>query len=122
MSSKACRTVLFPEPESPVRMTRCRESCRACGFTGGGGSILFPALVSAGYAHVFAVLRDGAAGNVDAGVIKFLGNLFVGQRLRRIFFFNHLLDEPLEREERHAAALRPVDRFTEEGTQFQHAL
>src|SRR6476660_1038592 len=122
MSSKACITVLFPEPESPVRMTRWCESCRRCGFTGGAGSTLFPALVGAGNTHVFAVLRDSAASNVNAGVVELLGNLFVGQRLRRIFFFNHLLDEPLKREQRHAAALGPVDRFTEEGTQLKHAL
>src|SRR5712691_6978477 len=107
MSSNAWRTVLFPEPESPVRITRCRASCLACGFTGGAGSTLFPALVGAGDAHVFAVLRDGSAGDVNAGVIEFLGDLFVGQRLRRIFFFDHLLDEALQRLERHAAALRP---------------
>src|SRR6266446_10376575 len=122
MSSKAWSTVLFPEPESPVRITSCRAAWLAFGFTGGAGSILFPALVSAGDTHVLAVLRYGAAGDVNARIIEFLGDLFVGQWLRRIFFFNHLLDEPLESEQRHAAALGPVDRFTEEGTQLQHAL
>src|SRR6267378_6293520 len=104
MSSNACKTVLFPEPESPVRMTSCRASCRAGGFTGGAGSTLFPALVGAGNAHVFPVLRDSTAGDVNSPVIEFLGDLFVGQRLRRIFFFDHLLDKPLEREQGHAAA------------------
>jgi hypothetical protein len=33
MSSKARRTVLFPEPETPVRMTRWRESFLADVFT-----------------------------------------------------------------------------------------
>src|ERR1700716_2766534 len=103
MSSNAWRTVLFPEPESPVRMTSCRASCLMCGFTGDAGSTLFPALVSAGDAPVFAVLRDGAASDVNAGIIKFLGNLCVGQRLRRIFFFDHFFDEPHEREQGHAA-------------------
>ena len=34
MSSNACKTVLLPEPESPVRMTSCRGSFRVGGFTG----------------------------------------------------------------------------------------
>src|SRR6266849_2665764 len=103
MSSTAWSTVLFPEPESPVRITSCRASCLACGCTGGVGSLRFPALVGAGDTHVFAVLRHGTAGDVTAGIIEFLGDLFVGQWLRRIFFFNHLLDEPLESEQPHAA-------------------
>src|ERR1700675_4070095 len=121
MSSKAWSTVLFPEPDSPVRITSCRAADMAFGFTGGADSILFPALVGAEYTHVFAVLRDGAAGDVNACIIEFFGNFLVGQRLRRIFFFDHFLDEPLERKQRHAAALGSVDRFAEEGTQLQHA-
>src|SRR5258708_2878264 len=108
MSSKACRTVLLPEPESPVRITRCRVSCRACGFTGGRRSALFPALVSAGNSHVFAVLCDRAARDVDACVIQLLGDLFVSQGVSGIFLFNHFLDHALEGEEGHTAALRPV--------------
>src|SRR2546425_11408148 len=95
MSSNACRTVLFPEPESPVRMTRCREFCRACGFTGGAGSVLFPALVGAGYAHVFAVLRDGAAGDGDFPLLEFFWGLFVVARLCGIFFFFSFFFESL---------------------------
>src|ERR1700694_4782414 len=113
MSSKAWRTVLFPEQESPVRMTSCRASCLFCGFTGGAGSTLFPALVGAGDPHVFAVLRDGAASDVDSGVAELLADLFVRQRLGGIFFFDHLLDEALERQERHPAAFRTVHRFAE---------
>src|SRR3984893_2540305 len=117
MSSNAWRTVLFPEPESPVRMTSCRASCLVCGFTGGAGSTLFPALVGAGDSHVFAVLRNRPAGDVDAGVVPLLGNLFVGQRLCRIFLFDHLLDEALEGEEGHPAAFRTVHRFAEKRSQ-----
>src|SRR6266850_1492068 len=91
MSSNACRTVLFPEPERPVRMTSCRASCLACGFTGGAGSTTFPAPVGAGDAHVFAVLRDGSAGDLYAGVIEFLGYLFRRQTRIRFMFFNRRL-------------------------------
>src|ERR1700722_19866885 len=103
MSSKARRTVLFPEPERPVRMTRCRASRLVGGFTEGARSALHPALVSAGDAHVFPILGDGAARDVDASVVELFGDLFVGEGLRGVFFFNHFLDETLEREERHSA-------------------
>src|SRR5271170_3989139 len=122
MSSNARRTVLFPEPETPVRMTRWRESCLVDGFTGGGGSALHPALVSAGDAHVFAVFGDGAARDVDAVVVELFGDLFVGERLRSVFFFDHFFDEALEGKERHVAPFGAVDRFAEEGAEFEDAL
>src|SRR6266404_9913755 len=122
MSSKALSTVLFPEPERPVRITRWRASRLTVCFTGRGRSVFHPALVSAGYAHVFAIFRDGAASDVNAGVVEFLGDLVVGERLGAVFFFDHFLDQALEREQRHAAAFRTVYGFTEEGAQFQDAL
>src|ERR1700674_1870323 len=97
MSSNARRTVLFPEPESPVRMTSWRVSGLVSGFTGGGGSVFFPGLVGAGNSHILAVFRDRAPRDVNTGVIKLFGNLFVRQRLGRIFFLDHLLAQPLER-------------------------
>src|SRR6266478_3485877 len=122
MSSKAWSTVLFPEPESPVRMTSWRDSRLAVCFTGRGRSVFNPALVGAGDAHVFAIFCDRAARDVNAGIVELFGNLIVGERLGAVFFLDHFLDQALEREQRHAAAFRTVNRFAEEGAQFQHAL
>src|SRR6266850_5578325 len=122
MSSKALSTVLFPEPERPVRMTSWRASRLTGCFTGRDRSVLHPPLVSAGYAHILAIFRHRAASDVNAGVVEFLGYLVVGERLGAVFFFDHFLDQALEREQRHAAAFRTVHGFTEEGAQFQDAL
>jgi hypothetical protein len=78
MSSKDFSTVLFPEPESPVRTTRCRASCLVDGrFTGVRALTLHSALVRAGNSHIFAVFRHRAARNVNACVIQFLRDLFI---------------------------------------------
>src|SRR5882762_12038503 len=122
MSSKAFSTVLLPEPERPVRITSWRASRRTGCFTGRCRSVFHPALVSAGYAHVFAIFRDGAASDVNTSVVEFLGDLVVGERLGAVFFFDHFLDQALERKQRHAAAFRTVYGFAEERAQFQHAL
>src|ERR1700732_4065267 len=114
MSSKALSTVLFPEPESPVRMTSWRASRLAVCFTGRGRSVFYPALMCAGDAHIFAVFCHGAAGGVEAGVVEFLVDLIVGERLGAVFFLDHFLDQALEREQRHTAAFRTVHRFAEE--------
>src|SRR5580704_4094913 len=116
MSSKVLRTVLFPEPERPVRMTSWRWWRVECCFTGGAGSALYPALMGAGDAHVFPVFRDRAARDVDAGIIEFLGDLIVGQRLGGIFLLDHLFYQAFQGEQRHAAAFGPVHRLTEERT------
>src|SRR5260370_27375628 len=65
MSSKARSTVLFPEPESPVRITSWRASRLSICFTGRSRSVFNPALVGAGDAHIFAVFCDGTAGGGD---------------------------------------------------------
>src|SRR6266436_4003066 len=122
MSSKAWSTVLFPEPESPVRMTSWRASRLAGGFTGRGRSVFYPALVGAGDAHIFAIFCDGATCDVNAGVVELLGDLIVGERLRAVLFLNHFLDYALEGEQGHAAAFRAVHRFAEERAQFKHSL
>src|SRR6267154_2175952 len=122
MSSKALSTVLFPEPERPVRITSwCASRLTGC-FTGRGRSVFHPALVSAGDAHILVIFRDGAASDVNAGVVEFLSDLVVGERLGAVFFFDHFLDQALEREQRHAAAFRTVHGSTEEGAHFQDAL
>src|ERR1700686_723189 len=121
MSSKALRTVLFPEPERPVRITSWRAWRLASGFTGRGRSVFYPALMGAGNAHVFAIFRHRAARDVNAGVIELFRDLVVGQRLGAVLFFDHFLDQALQCEQRHAAAFGTVHRFTEERTQFEHA-
>src|ERR1700675_3210890 len=115
MSSKDFSTVLFPEPESPVRTTRCRASCLFGGrFTGARALTLHSALVRAGNSHIFTIFRYSAARNVDARVIQLLRDLLVRQRLGAIFFFDHLFYYTLQGQQGHRAALRPVHRFAEE--------
>src|SRR6202795_2273952 len=112
MSSKDFSTVLFPEPESPVRTTRCRASFLVGGrFTGARALTLHSALVRAWNSHVFAVFGHRAARNMDARVIQLLRNLLIRQRLRAIFFFNHLFYYTLQGQQRHGTALRPIYRF-----------
>src|SRR5579859_8149406 len=106
MSSKACSTVLFPEPESPVRMTSWRASRLAVCFTGRGRSVLHSALVSAGDAHVFAIFGDCAAGHMNPRIVEFLGDLIIGERLGAVFFLNHFFNQTLQGQQRHAAAFR----------------
>src|SRR5258705_4344754 len=89
MSSKALSTVLFPEPERPVRMTSWRASRLTGCFTGRGRSVFHPSLVSAGYAHILAIFRDGAAGDMNGGVRGVLGGLIVRGRGCVLFFSAH---------------------------------
>src|SRR5215475_2835542 len=115
MSSKACRTVLLPEPESPVRMTSWPGRRREVASLFAGRRLVFDtALMRAGDTHVFAIFGNGAASDVDAVVVELLGDLLVGKRLGGVFFFNHFLDQPLQREQRHPAALRAIYCFAEE--------
>src|ERR1700732_474317 len=115
MSSKARSTVLFPEPESPVRITSWRASRLSGCFTGRSRSVFNPALVGAGDAHIFAVFCDGAAGDVNTAVVELFGDLIVGERLGTVFFFDHFLDQTLAREQPHADDFRTVHRFTAAG-------
>src|SRR5271165_5392424 len=101
MSSNALSTVLFPDPDSPVRMTSCRPGFRGVRewrserFTDFEDSTLDPALVGARDSHIFPVLCHGPARDVDAIFFQLLGNLFVGERLGGIFFVDHFLHQPL---------------------------
>src|SRR6516165_7718267 len=128
MSSKALRTVLFPEPESPVRMTSWRPTFRAvrelplARFTAWAGSSFDAALVRARNAHVFAVFRHGASCDVNSVFLEFLGNLFVGQGLGGVFLVDHFFDQPLQGLQRHTAAFRAVDGLAEEGTELDDPL
>src|ERR1700732_544011 len=76
-------------------MTSWRASRRAGGFTGRGRSVLCPALMGAGNAHIFAIFRHRAARDVNAGVIELFRDLIVSERLCAVFFFYHFLDMPL---------------------------
>src|SRR5579859_4388303 len=122
MSSNAFSTVLLPEPERPVRMTSWRESCLEGSFTEGASSRLYPALVRARDAHVFAILGNCAARDVDAPVVEFFCNLLVSERLRGVFFLDHLFNEALQRQQGHSAAFGTVHCLAEERTKFEHAL
>src|SRR6185369_11794257 len=69
---------------------------------------LHSALVGARDAHIFPVLRDRAASNLDALRLKDAGDLLVGQRSGGVFFLNELLDPALQDEQRGAAAFRAI--------------
>src|SRR5579859_3572108 len=99
MSSNAWRTVLLPEPESPVRMTNWRDSRVERVFTAGGCSTLHPPLMRAGNTHIFAIFCHGAPRDANAGVLKLLRNLVVRQRLGRVFFIDHFLYEAFQRQQ-----------------------
>src|SRR5258708_35723397 len=119
MSSKAVSTLLFPEPESPVRITSWRASRLSGGFTGCDRSVFYPALVGAGEAHIFAIFCDGAARDVNAGIVELFGNLFVVERRGAVFFLDHFLYHALERVQRTPAAFRTVHRFAYYGAQYE---
>src|SRR5260221_6238532 len=86
MSSKARSTVLFPEPESPVRITSWRASRLSTCFTGRSRSVFNPALVGAGDAHIFAVFCDGTAGKGEVTVAARFCDLFARGRFGGGFF------------------------------------
>src|SRR5260370_8487763 len=99
MSSNALSTVLFPEPESPVRMTSWRASRLAVCFTGRGRSVFYPALVGTGDAHIFAIFCDGAAGGGNFRVLSLFFGFFLRGRgvspfLLPPFFFLTPFDPP----------------------------
>src|SRR5579883_1611884 len=92
-------------------------------LAGGTPALLFhSALVGTRDAHVLAVFRNRAASDLDALRLKDAGDLLVGQRPGGIFFFDQLLDAPLEDQQRGVAALGPLHAFGEEVPQFEHAL
>src|SRR5215471_17951881 len=62
--------------------------------------ISLSALVGARDAHIFPVLRDRAASDLDALRLEDAGDLLVGQRPGGIFVFDQLLDAAFEDEER----------------------
>src|SRR5215470_7430035 len=115
MSSNARRTVLFPEPESPVSMTSWRDSRLERGFKEGERSILYPPLMCAGYPHVFSVFRNRSSRYADACIFQLLCDLIVGQWVRGILFINHFLHKAFQREQRHSSALGPIHCLAKKG-------
>src|SRR5581483_9086373 len=77
---------------------------------------LHSALVGARDAHIFPVLRDRAASDLDALSLEDAGDLLVRQRPGGIFFLDELLDPALQDQQRSAATLRAVHAFGEEVT------
>src|SRR5271169_1534328 len=75
---------------------------------------LHSALVGARDAHVFPVLRDRAASDLDALRLEDAGDLLVGQRPGWIFLVDQLLDPTFQDEQRSTAALRAIHAFAEE--------
>jgi len=73
MSSKACRTVLLPEPESPVRMTSLPGFASRLAASRGDAAQLFSGVGECWDFSVFAILCDRAAGHVNSRVIQLLG-------------------------------------------------
>src|SRR5260370_10005498 len=116
MSSNALSTVLFPEPESPVRMTSWRASRLAVCFTGRGRSVFYPALMGAGDAHIFAVFCDGAAVHVNAGFVPIFCGLVISKPVCVGFFSGFFFYLPPLRRRRQAALSRGLSPFRAERT------
>src|SRR5579863_1652367 len=57
---------------------------------------LDPALVRAGNSENFAVFRDRAASDLNAGFAEFLRDGVIGERLRRVFFLDHFLHQTFQ--------------------------
>src|SRR3974390_1220179 len=88
----------------------------------GSELILYPALVGAGNAHIFPVLRDRAASDLNALRLKNVGDLLVGQRAGGVLLFYRLLGGALADEQRSAPSFGAVDALGEEVTKFEDAL
>src|SRR5580698_720082 len=84
--------------------------------------VLHSALVGARDAHVFPVLRDRAASDLDALRLEDAGDLLVGQRPGWVFVLDELLDPALQDQQRGATALRTVDALAEEVAEFENSL
>src|SRR5579862_9282961 len=83
---------------------------------------LYPALVRAGDAHIFTVLGDGAARDLNALRLQNARELLVGERPRWIFFLNQFFDAALQNEQAGVAALGTLHTFAEKIAQLKNAL
>src|ERR1700741_1823182 len=105
MSSNVLRTVLFPDPERPVRMTSCRplflslvsREWRAWRFTVVAGLTFHSALVRARDPHILPVFRHRPPCYLDSILFQLLRNLLVGQRFRCVLFIDPFLPKPFSR-------------------------
>src|SRR5436305_6764602 len=72
--------------------------------------------------HVFSILRHGAPGDLDTLGLQPSGNLFIGERVSRVFLFNHFLYSTFYDQQRRVAARWTLNAFRKEVTQFENAL
>src|SRR5579864_9623417 len=105
-----------------LRALSCQHSGACSPLITGCFLLLHPPLVRAGNFHVLAILCHRTASHLNSLRLKDAGNLLIGQRLRRIFFFNQLLHSPLQNQQRGVSALWPVDALAEEIAQLEDAL
>ena len=72
--------------------------------------------------HVFAVFRHCPPGDLNAFGLQASGDLLVSQRLRGIFFLDHLLYPAFQDQQRSRAAGWALHRFGEEVSQLENTL
>src|SRR5882672_4008997 len=78
--------------------------------------------MGAGNAHVFPVLGNGAARDLNALRLQDAGELLIGQRTAGIFLVDQLFDAALEDQQRRVTALGALYAFAEEVTQLENSL
>src|SRR5580698_3435207 len=112
---EASSRALLPSQRTRWRaMTRPRSfDCKEQQSQDDKPSFLYSALVSARDAHIFPVLRDRSASDLDALRLQKASDLLVRQRPGRIFFFDKLFHPALEDEQRSVASLGTVHAFAE---------
>src|SRR4051812_24850517 len=71
-------------------------------------------LMSRGNFHVLPIFGDSAPGHIDAFGLETCGDLFVSERMSRVFFVDHLLDLALQQQQGGLAARGSLYRFGEE--------
>src|SRR5271157_5908816 len=84
--------------------------------------LLYSALMGARDPQILPVFCDRAAGDLNSLRLQDAGDLLVGERAGRVFFFDKLLDPALKDQQGSIAALRAVHAFAEEVPQFKDAL
>ena len=80
------------------------------------------ALVGRGDVQIFAVLGDGATGDLNSLPLEQGSELVVGEGVARVFFFNQLADFALENYERGVGSFGSIGSLGEEESQFDYAL
>src|SRR5437667_7078834 len=83
---------------------------------------LYSSLMRTGNFHVFTVLGDCTASDLNSLRLQNARDLFVGQRFCRIFIFNQLLHTAFKDQKRSIASFRSVYALAEEVTKLENAL